>query len=214
MKTFFANLRHEWNQHFSGSKLRHTLFPNSAAVSADKVNWPQAKSMISLLSGAGIGGALGVLAYGLPYMPVACVTLAAPLLALATLEKIVSLPLRKGETKDRINKIAGRTFRLGLLAAFAPVAVFGAAAFVATHAALTLGETALRLATVGVTATVKTAAGTAAPAPERPDGARRSFEQVLRGSFGKSAASPATQPPLTAAPTQDAPAPQPEKPQP
>lgn len=181
VRVAFGNFRHSWKDAFAGMKLRYFIVPNSKKIDPKRMNWTQGKSIISILGGAAIGGAVGFMAYALPYVFLSAFYVGGPLLVLGVGVRAVGALIPKGDLKNAVRNIGKKTFATGVVCAMWPMVTVGAVAFAGLHATLTTAETLIK-----------------------------GFSASLRGAYltlrGIDSEAPATRAPALPAPSADAPA--------
>lgn len=144
VRVAFGNFRHSWKDAFEGMKLRYFLVPNSKRMDPKKISWTQGKAVASILGGAAIGGAVGFMAFALPYVFLSALYTGGPLIALGIGVRAVGVLIPKGDLKNAVKNIGKKTFATGVVCAMWPMVAVGTVAFGAIHATLTTAETLVK----------------------------------------------------------------------
>lgn len=144
VRVAFGNFRHSWKDAFEGMKLRYFLVPNSKKMDPKKISWTQGKAVTSILGGAAIGGAVGFMAFALPYVFLSALYTGGPLIALGIGVRAVGVLIPKGDLKNAVKNIGKKTFATGVVCAMWPMVAVGTVAFGAIHATLTTAETLVK----------------------------------------------------------------------
>lgn len=144
LRVAFGNFRHSWKDAFEGMKLRYFIMPNAKKMDPKRLSWTQGKAVTSILGGAAIGGALGFMAFALPYVFLSALYTGGPLIALGIGVRAVGVLIPKGDLKNAVKNIGKKTFATGVACAMWPMVAVGTVAFGAIHATLTTAETLVK----------------------------------------------------------------------
>lgn len=165
VKIAFGNFRHSWKDAFDSMKLRYFIIPNAKKIDPKRMNWTQGKSIISILGGAAIGGAIGIHAYALPYVFVTGLYMSVPLLALGIGIRAIAAFIPKGALKNAVKGVGKKTFAAGVICAMWPMVGVGIIAFAGLHAGITTAETLIKGFGVSLRAAYLTVSGKDSEAP-------------------------------------------------
>lgn len=196
-----SNFRATWRQSFAGMRPADFMLPKAQQLEPNLINWPWIKSVGALLGAAVIGGSVGMMGYGLPFVFPLAVIIAAPFVGAGVSVRGLGLLLPKGDLKDSIKKIGNKALVAGGLIFGFPMLAVAAPAFVGLHAALTAGEALAQGGKASLQAallTVQRRDIADAPAPQPTDAPQRGWNvEGLGDRFKKALSRQKTPAPVT-----------------